>query len=473
MLWLCFYFKQLPIEVFAQSQDRDKPRAIKSQHKVSLCNDAARTRGLSTGLSLTTAWALCPELVLHEQSSALESTALEKVAEPLLQYSPEVYLLPPYQVAVNLTGCLQVHNGWEALIKKLTIDPTLKAHKYNLGASNTLEAARLFSQQEQNSSLDTISNGLLELSRNQQLLEQLSISCLNFDNSVINRLNNTGTDTIAQLKALPKHALNRRQGIAFEQYLAELFATKPHQNQPYTSKLSFKESLSSVFSTRDLDNLSPGLLELCQRLQLFLRRHQLKATQLAWLFKHHQGYKHRLLLGVEHSDGLPNTLCKLTLLKLEKSPLKRAVNSITLVASHQAIQQDIAEDLFPESLSAQMDYSLLEKLNARLGENRVSHIQYSKTNIPEQLSVSATSGAPGLRPTLLNKHPKPLFTKGNAILLDGQPLNIIQGPERIDTQWWRQHCQRDYYIAQTPKGNLHWIYRDLKHQRWFLHGSFA
>jgi len=473
MLWLCFNFKQLPIEVFAQPNDIDKPRAIKSQHRIGLCNDAALSFGLSPGLSLTTAWALCSELTLHEQSSSLEMAQMEQIAEALLHYSPEVYLLPPYQIAVNLTGCLQVHKGWNTLLGKLSTDSTLTAHTYNLGAGGTLEAARLFSQQEAINSLASIHDGILDLSSHQQLLAQLSISLLNFDKAAVTRLSNTGVETIAQLQALPSQALSRRQGIEFEHYLAELFGTKPHSYQAFCSKLIFKESLSSVFSTRDLDNLSPGLLELCQRLQLFLRRHQLKATQLSWLFKHHRGYKQYLSLGVEHSDGQPSTLCKLSLLKLEKSPLKQAVNSITLTATHQAMQQDIALDLFPESLSASMDYSLVEQLNARLGENRVSYVKHSKSSVPEQLTQSPIKGGYGLRPTFLNRHPKPLFSKGDAILLNGQALQIIQGPERIDTQWWKQHCQRDYYIAQAPSGNLHWIYRDLKHQRWFLHGSFA
>lgn len=48
-----------------------------------------------------------------------------------------------------------------------------------------------------------------------------------------------------------------------------------------------------------------------------------------------------------------------------------------------------------------------------------------------------------------------------------------QGPERIETGWWRSaEIRRDYYIVETVEGTRWWIFRRLDDDRWFLHGCF-
>jgi protein ImuB len=72
---------------------------------------------------------------------------------------------------------------------------------------------------------------------------------------------------------------------------------------------------------------------------------------------------------------------------------------------------------------------------------------------------------------LQERHARPLF--------DGQALQVLAGPERIESGWWDGGlAERDYFIAQTPEGALLWLY----HARfpssdgtraWFLQGRFA
>jgi protein ImuB len=66
-------------------------------------------------------------------------------------------------------------------------------------------------------------------------------------------------------------------------------------------------------------------------------------------------------------------------------------------------------------------------------------------------------------------------------MLNGQPLQLLSGPERIETGWWDAAlAERDYFIAQTPEGALVWIYRarlplsvETAEQGWFMQGRFA
>ena len=66
-------------------------------------------------------------------------------------------------------------------------------------------------------------------------------------------------------------------------------------------------------------------------------------------------------------------------------------------------------------------------------------------------------------------------------LLDGQPLQLLCGPERIESGWWDAAlAERDYFIAQAGDGALVWIYRARLPMAmaegstgWFLQGRFG
>ncbi|MCA9126315.1 MAG: DNA polymerase Y family protein [Planctomycetales bacterium] len=47
------------------------------------------------------------------------------------------------------------------------------------------------------------------------------------------------------------------------------------------------------------------------------------------------------------------------------------------------------------------------------------------------------------------------------------------GPERLESGWWRgPNARRDYYRVVTERGSWFWMYRNLKDNQWFLHGTF-
>ena len=55
----------------------------------------------------------------------------------------------------------------------------------------------------------------------------------------------------------------------------------------------------------------------------------------------------------------------------------------------------------------------------------------------------------------------------------GQTIIAACGPERIETGWWRGRTVcRDYWRVETNTHQHYWVYRDLRNNRWFLHGEF-
>ena len=85
----------------------------------------------------------------------------------------------------------------------------------------------------------------------------------------------------------------------------------------------------------------------------------------------------------------------------------------------------------------------------------------------------------GVQPLWLLAAPQPLHERDHRPLLDGRPLRLLAGPERLETGWWdEQLALRDYFIAQDSGGALVWIYRQrlpalTEGPGWFLQGLFA
>ena len=59
-------------------------------------------------------------------------------------------------------------------------------------------------------------------------------------------------------------------------------------------------------------------------------------------------------------------------------------------------------------------------------------------------------------------------TVGNAAG-DGPALRV-QGPYVISGGWWAGAQQREYYFAESGRGELLWVYHDRRRERWYQQG---
>ena len=60
------------------------------------------------------------------------------------------------------------------------------------------------------------------------------------------------------------------------------------------------------------------------------------------------------------------------------------------------------------------------------------------------------------RPVWLWPEPQPLHERAAGPLLDGRPLQLLAGPERIESGWWDDElAARDYFIAAAPRPSHH------------------
>jgi protein ImuB len=188
---------------------------------------------------------------------------------------------------------------------------------------------------------------------------------------------------------------------------------------------------------------------------------------------------------------------------LARMPLPAPTLELRLGCRDLVFSEAPSGELFPTRASEQEGLlRLVERLQARLGREQVLGMQRVADHRPEratrllplepaQLDTAAgTAGAPVgpapapsamplTRPVWLLPQAQPLADRQSAPWLDGRPLQVLAGPERIETGWWDgEPAVRDYFIAQAHDGTLVWIFRPrlpatTQGSGWFLHGRFA
>lgn len=83
-----------------------------------------------------------------------------------------------------------------------------------------------------------------------------------------------------------------------------------------------------------------------------------------------------------------------------------------------------------------------------------------------------------LRPTFLLTTPRKLLSHEGRPTCHGT-VDIISGPERIETGWWDgQPASRDYFVGRNRHGETMWLYRNHQVNQaagadWYLQGYFA
>ncbi len=205
-------------------------------------------------------------------------------------------------------------------------------------------------------------------------------------------------------------------------------------------------------------------------------------------------------------------LVDLILLRLERIRLAREITAVTVEVVAVATLPCRQQVLFagPPTAGAAAVDGLLDRLASRLGRSAVIEPRLVADAQPEAawaaVPIAGRVGlrqarpqaggrvalryrhgqrgaAGGSRPTFLLPRPQPLEVL--ALAPEGPPLRFrwrgqdhrvdrVRGPERIETAWWRgPTVRRDYYIVETASGGRFWLFRGLRRQSWFLHGTYG
>ncbi len=534
-LWLAVYLPDVSLEVcdwddIGLSLDSgpnssldpgpDKPRLVveqqRSQSIVYAACELAFEAGITAGMKLLSAQALCADLQICERQPNKELQYLISLAESLQVFTPMVRAEQPDAVLLEVRDSIKLFGGLAALHSAIhsSIDSSIQHSlcdfvtsrakgrtemnenpRFILAGAPTPEASLILARAGQPILIT-------EIAAIKTALGSLPVSYLPLTGVVksttrsFRQLQDMGVDSLQDLWRLPLSGLRERFGDDFVGLLERIQGKVMDVRPAHESKPCFSQSLDLETETDSRQWLNHGCEYLLEQLCTWLGGISAVMSQMEFVFLHNDRVIERMDIGNRQGSAQKTEWLPLLNLYLERQVLAEPVNQLQLHSQHvyPAHLQNL--DLFrQESLAGRDDWSTtLAELSVRLGESHLFFLDTQADHRPEkQLTLfssedvsphraerpKATSGKHQLLPgNLIGSRPCWLLNKAQRLgkLLSGWPTGYqrISGPERIESGWWDgADMRRDYYVVQDGQSRHVWIYRDLENQHWFLHGLFA
>jgi protein ImuB len=529
VLWIALHLPLLSLESFAgtvvlpsvaepSESGAVPPMALMDAHSIVNLNDTAKALGIKQGMKRASALALAPHLILGQADRTRDARALTAVAHAALAFTPSVVIQPPsdsapdadpHTVLLEVQASLRYFGGLPSLVRQLhaAVQPLL--HRLHTVSAATPLGAALLAQV--NPKLHCA-----DIAATRRALMAAPVWLLGPGRVHWDALQGMGLNTLADLRTVPRDGLARRFGEAVLSEFDRAMGVKPDPREPIALPPSFESRLELFARADTTEQLMHGASILLVRL-------------VAWLSAQH-AFVRRFTLVMQHekrSRHDPSSLSSTSLEIALAEPSRDSAHLLMLLRERLAQLQlpaptldlqihaaDIARrappntELFPTPKSEQEGLTrLIERLQARLGPEQVMRIERVQDHRPERATtlrmadarmrpprVGSRSGntngnvanlpppalsANAVRPVWLLAEPEALHERHDGLVLDGQPLQLLSGPERIESGWWDAAlAERDYFIAQLPEGALVWIYRSRLPSKppeggWFLQGRFG
>ena len=317
-----------------------------------------------------------------------------------------------------------------------------------------------------------------------------------------------GCTTWGQLRGLPRGGLARRFGADLLGALDQAYGSSPEVYPWLTLPEVFDTPLELSASVDSAPALLFGARRLLTQLQLWLRARQrgVLALELLWeldarrsnalhIDAHHTGGAWgRLELRTAQATQDMQHLQRLLGEQLARVTLPAPVLHLRLRTLQTQVLSGESRSLLPEDVrTGDSLHQTLERLQARLGCERVLGVQPQASHTPEGMqrwqpwTPAQTRAMPQTRhkdaalyPSWLLAKPLKLAVLGACPQYHG-PLSLLAGPQRLETGWLEEApALRDYFVARSPQAGLVWVYRERLNAsgsdqalQWYLHGLFA
>jgi protein ImuB len=496
MLWIALHLPLLSLEAFSATlnhEQRAAPLALVADHRIGAVNVAAAERGLRPGLKRATALALAGDLLLGQADAARDAQALQAVAHAALAFTPMVVLASGHSVLLEVQSSLRYFGGPAPLRQRLQAALQPLGHRVQLASAPTALGAALLARWRDDLAWGEHSSSLPAM---QELLDRAPVWLLGPGREHWEVLQGMGLHTLADLRSLPRAGLVRRFGATL---LAELDAARgdrPDLRKPIVAPAVFDSRLELFARADSTSQVLHGANLLLARLLAWAQARQSRVTAFTLRMDHdsRHGDRTHTELTVELAEPVADASHLQALLRehLARCTLPAPTLELHLHCHQIVIRAAPNGELFPSRQGEREGLTrLLERLRARLGDSQVQRLQPLADHRPEHASRLVAGGLPGSaasvpaeastlplhRPAWLLASPLALAERQALPLLDGRPLQLVSGPERIEAGWWdgSELASRDYFIAQAGDGALVWIYRTrlATPDGWFLQGRFG
>ena len=504
MLWIALYLPELSLQIATRGMAQNRAIVIKdvpaNRPIVIAANDSALSLGIQPGVPVAAAEALTSSLLVVARNKDNEAQALERLAAWALQFTPTVTLEPQRGILLEAAPSLRLQGGLAPLLEKIKTGCDRLGYRVIYAIAPTARAAWWFAIAEDycathdnymsfprkresmltcNRQMDSRfrGNDNIDDSADQKTLRdrlgKLHVACLDWPTQTVELLHALGIKTLADCLALPRAGLIQRFGAALANELDQALGIQPDVRPLFSAPKQFHSRIELPAEVSEVDALLFPLKRLLIEMEGFLRG--LGAGVQSIRVELEQGSRQResFSVGLLAPERDHQRLLMLISARLANLQLDRSVWAVSLHAEQLQSLSGKQRSFLVDSASHHLaSRQLLERLQARLGKDKVQTLALGNDHRPEYAwsvgNVSqrhAVSNYP-LRPLWLLPQPRPI---------GDSDIALLAGPERIEAGWWDgKSVQRDYYIARNSKGSVLWIYRHHHGAlQWYMHGLFA
>jgi protein ImuB len=539
MLWVGVHLPALSLESFLETlaPERDRtpptlpvehdgdddpagPVALVAQHRLVAVNAAAQACGLRVGQRRATALAIAPHVRLGEPDPRRDAAGLEAVVHALMAFTPAVSLAEGQVVLAEVQASLRYFGGLPRLLERLRAALAPLGHVVRVACAPTAQAAHWLATWRD----DTAADGPPPCTRAEwrACIGRLPVRLMAAAAPHLALLDKLALRTVADLWRQPRAGLVRRFG---ERLLADIDRATGDLADPRVALQParvFDSRLELFMRADDAAALLGPAAVLLQRLSAWAQAHHGRIGGFE-LRLHHETHRRMredpsaatTVIAIGLGEPVTDTahLQALVRERLQRQPLAASVIELTLHCDALVPGAPPNAELFPSAASADEGWQrLLERFEARLGAHNLQRLRPVADHCPERATAVAIGSAPPprragqgegepmalvpadprgpdlreephdwprqRRPVWLLDPPRPLREQAGTPLLDGRPLWLVAGPERIETDWWEDLVARDYFIAQADDGALLWVYRFRfappdGESGWYLQGRFG
>ena len=471
----------------------DKPQGLILQ-----VNESARRCGVLPGLRYAAGFSLARGLRAGEVSPAEIQQAMVALTQRLIRFTPEVEPSAPEPGVfwLNGKGLQRLYATPQKWAGAIYNDIKTQGLRASLVVGFSRFGTYAVAKEKQGVTV------FADAAEERAAAQKVSLDRLDIGAEFRDTLFKLGIKTVGGLLSLPSAGLRERFG-AHAHYLYRMAADDlwtpldPCLPEEPVVKKQFLDDPESdatrlLFLIKQL--LHPMLATLAARTQA------LSTLWLCFLIDKGDWLKEQIRPAVPTLEAAQ--ILDLVRLRLESLKFAAGVNEIELRAEACAATVEQLR-LFAEQPKRDIDSAnrALARVRAEFGAAAVVQAKLTDGHLPEakftwealgqmKLPENGLNGAKRLNDLNGLNSSQTLVRRitEKPIMLDGGPYNThedgwlllgpkhgsidkLTGPYVYSGGWWNREIQRDYYFAETRRGDLLWLYYDRIRRRWFLQGS--
>lgn len=495
-MWIAVFLPNLPLDLayrrwpdaLQESLRHEVPLAIVEGKRIRWVSPRAAEAGVLVGMTESGGHALASNLMLLPRDHDAEAAAAIEAALWALHFTPQVSIRPS-GLLLDVTASLRLFGGARAIMDALRSGMAALGFEPHIAAAPTATAAWWLAQTNDGMEVDADSLA--------PTVEQMPALLMETLQPYAETLEAVGCRTLGQVRRLPRNGITKRFGRSVLQELDRAFGSEPELMNWYEPPEQFSRRIELAGRVETTELLLVAAKRLLMQMTGYLAARHAAVSRFGLLLHHEKVRNGKSpTTRVDIALGAPSRdLDHLSLLvkeHLAKVALSSSVIELTLEAGAIESLGATNTELFPTPASESESVGrLVERLASRLGADAIKRLRVVADHRPERsTSLTRVEHAPRKstgsraavvfppRPTWLLDQPIPLLTRQNKPFYQS-PLQLINGPERIETGWWDDSViSRDYFVAANEAHQLLWIYRERisaadEEPGWFLHGFYA